>query len=252
MQPQKSATEGGRRGLRKPPADPGPALADPKTPGVSLHADRRLVVAKAARRAHARDRAEGTSNLAGRPEATSAREVYPHKAPYPPGRHLDFRRAVRSGVSKAKRKHPLLKPMKKVVVAVLGLVVCLLSSLSAQEGPQQYAAGQFPDGPRYGADQLGALIDQPLAQPAYLVGKLVYLKRVDVWEIFCNYDLKSPMPPFGRALVAVRFFDNAPRGLAPGKLIDVFPAEPLALRRVGRADDGAPLAVAECWSLPAP
>ena len=141
--------------------------------------------------------------------------------------------------------------MNKVVVVLLELITCL-SALSAQDGPRQYAAGQFPEGPRYWPGQLEALIDQPLAQPAYLVGKLVYLKRVDPWEIFCNYDLKSPMPPFGRALVAVRFFDNAPRGLAPGKFIDVFPAEPLALRRVGRADDGAPLAVAECWSLPAP
>jgi hypothetical protein len=141
--------------------------------------------------------------------------------------------------------------MKQAVVLVLGVIVWL-SPLPAQEVPRQYAAGRFPDGPRYDADQLGALINQPLAQPAYLVGKLVYLKRVDPWEIFCNYDPTSSMPPFGRALVAVRFFDNAPRGLAPGKLINVFPAEPLALRRVGRADDGAPLAVAECWSLPAP
>jgi hypothetical protein len=141
-----------------------------------------------------------------------------------------------------------------IVLAALVLVLFapLAVPASAQTPQPLYAAGQFPAGQAYSEQDIPSLVGQTFSSHAYLVGKFAYLgvNRNGV-SVFSTFSSGAEGISFGRALVGVTFFHNAPPGLQQGKLISPTAEEPLVIRRVSRSADGRYLLVeTECWSLP--
>jgi len=94
----------------------------------------------------------------------------------------------------------------------------------------------------YREEDLKALVGEPLPAPSYLIGKFIYLGLVQGKQMFATYrqlsgDLISgsgsgTRVAFGKVLISVRFDEDFPAGLVPGKAIAPTENEPLVLERV--------------------
>ena len=131
--------------------------------------------------------------------------------------------------------------------------------ISTGFGQAKYVDGQFPPGKVYREGDLKGLVGQTLPEPSYLVGKFMYLGVVRGKQLFSTFtevsgDLikggnsgaKSVV--FGKTLIAVKFFDNFPSGLTPGKAIAPNETVPLVLKRVMQSENGYLFVEVECLS----
>jgi hypothetical protein len=146
-----------------------------------------------------------------------------------------------------------IKRVKTVrALCVVAVFAGIAGPASAQDSPRLYAAGRYPAGQAYSEQDLPNLVGQTFNSPAYLVGRFIYLgSNRNKVSVFSTFSSGAEGISFGRALVGVTFFHNAPPGLQQGKLISPTAEEPLVIRRVSRSADGRYLLVeTECWSLP--
>jgi hypothetical protein len=127
------------------------------------------------------------------------------------------------------------------------VLVFVLNLLGVGFGVAQqalYSRGAFSPGRVYNETDLDALDGTPLSTPAYLVGKFPYVRSLNGLDYFTTSGLSVHI------VIAVKFFNNRPPGLAVGKAIVATPEEPLTLIHVGRLTNGVLLVVTESWSKP--
>jgi len=136
--------------------------------------------------------------------------------------------------------------------------------VSRGTGVQLYAYGHFPPGPTYRIQDMKNLVGQRFNKPTYLVGKFIYSGSQDGKHIFTSYailpsaylkeisgnQMTSDDIALGSTVIEVKFHDNFPSILTPGRAIAPNTSEPLFLKSVNRGPDGNIKVQAECFSKP--
>jgi hypothetical protein len=129
-----------------------------------------------------------------------------------------------------------------------------VGGVTAQSSPTLYASGQFPVGHVYTEGDLESLVGQTFSTPAYLAGRFLYVGFVHGQHVFSTFTpglANSDHVVFGKTLIVVKFWGNAPPNLTAGTAIVPTAEEPLTLLRVSRSADGSYLLVqAESLSEP--
>lgn len=105
-----------------------------------------------------------------------------------------------------------------------------------------YAPGHFPTGRVFQVEDLEGLIDVALERPSYLIGKFLFVGRLNGVATFVNFvpedigrnERGEPIPP--RVLVLSEFPGGFPPALAKGKILNATPDNPLTLLKVTRSD----------------
>ena len=141
------------------------------------------------------------------------------------------------------RLYTHLKTYEDSAAVIYSIYLIALALLAAVSGVGHATAqtkgetGQFTDVPVYTESSVEALVDHQIANPAYLVGKFIYLGQRNGLYVFSTFSQTEKELVFGRALIAVRFFDSALPGLDVGKIISPTPDNPLTITSVIRSKD---------------
>jgi hypothetical protein len=135
--------------------------------------------------------------------------------------------------------------MKAPLIIALSVMLVVLA-----RGQSLYQSGTFPPGKVYTELDLPALVGQSFVDPAYLVGRFVFVGIQQGSYIISTFTETSDGVHFGKIVIGVHFFGNIPPTLAAGKLIRPTSDNPLVLRRVSDGGNGYIVVFSESWSAP--